>query len=438
MGHENLKTTWSRFRSSDLRRHFSTLLTGAAIAQAIPLLASPVLTRLYSPSEMGLWSLYTSLLLTFVSFSALRLDVAIVSATDDATARSLYAAATKSNVASALIISIVAIPLGGLLASKIGAPDLEPWLMLLGINLLALGQYQILVHWMNRYKHYSLMSRSRVLQSGGVNGIQLGMGLLGFGVHGLILGTLAGHALAYVEARRQPALQGIRKRTVAPTPKYWRTVRAHWRMPVLNGLTTIADSVRSNGINILVATTFSQHALGIFSLAWRTVLMPISLVSGTLSQVFYQRFSVTPRGSMVKVALQSSVICAAAGAPLFGALALVSEPLFAFVFGEQWRAAGTLARAMTPYLYLTFITSPLSTLFIVVQRQAMMLWFSIAYMVVPLTIIAVSKGTLEQTVWRLSLAMSCMLCLLLVLVATACRAYDRERPSDPIGARIIK
>jgi hypothetical protein len=93
---------------------------------------------------------------------------------------------------------------------------------------------------------------------------------------------------------------------------------------------------------------------------------------------------------------------------------------------------------MTPYLYLTFITSPLSTLFIVVQRQAMMLWFSIAYMVVPLTIIAVSKGTLEQTVWRLSLAMSCMLCLLLVLVATACRAYDRERPSDPIGARIIK
>ena len=43
--------------------------------------------------------------------------------------------------------------------------------------------------------------------------------------------------------------------------------------------------------------------------------------------------------------------------------------LFAFVFGAEWREAGILSEIMAPWLMFKFITSPLSTLPIVVEKQ---------------------------------------------------------------------
>ena len=39
-------------------RNVVTLMTGTAIAQAIPILISPILTRLYTPNEFGILALY--------------------------------------------------------------------------------------------------------------------------------------------------------------------------------------------------------------------------------------------------------------------------------------------------------------------------------------------------------------------------------------------
>src|SRR5690606_25977012 len=43
--------------------------------------------------------------------------------------------------------------------------------------------------------------------------------------------------------------------------------------------------------------------------------------------------------------------------------------IFVWVFGESWRQAGEFARWMVPWLYLVFVSSPLSSIFSVLEKQ---------------------------------------------------------------------
>ena len=43
--------------------------------------------------------------------------------------------------------------------------------------------------------------------------------------------------------------------------------------------------------------------------------------------------------------------------------------LFPFVFGQKWKMAGEYAQILTPMFFLKFITSPLSSMYIIAQKQ---------------------------------------------------------------------
>lgn len=50
-----------RLPAGSFGRNVVTLMTGTTVAQAIPIAISPILTRLYSPSDFGLLALFVSL-----------------------------------------------------------------------------------------------------------------------------------------------------------------------------------------------------------------------------------------------------------------------------------------------------------------------------------------------------------------------------------------
>jgi O-antigen/teichoic acid export membrane protein len=58
-------------------------------------------------------------------------------------------------------------------------------------------------------------------------------------------------------------------------------------------------------------------------------------------------------------------------------LLIWSEPLFAFVFGEQWSTAGTIAMILAPLLAIDFISAPTGRTLIVLEKQKFMPLFSL-------------------------------------------------------------
>ena len=45
------------------------------------------------------------------------------------------------------------------------------------------------------------------------------------------------------------------------------------------------------------------------------------------------------------------------------------QPLFVFVFGEQWQESGRLSEIMAPWLMLNFVSSPLTIIPLVLEQQ---------------------------------------------------------------------
>ncbi len=60
---------------SEFTRHVLTLMTATAVAQAIPIAISPILTRIYTPEDFGL---YMSIAGTFAAVASARYESAII------------------------------------------------------------------------------------------------------------------------------------------------------------------------------------------------------------------------------------------------------------------------------------------------------------------------------------------------------------------------
>ena len=55
-----------------------TLITGTAMAQAVPLALSPILTRLYTPKDFGFLAIYMSVATVATTLVTLKYDTAII------------------------------------------------------------------------------------------------------------------------------------------------------------------------------------------------------------------------------------------------------------------------------------------------------------------------------------------------------------------------
>jgi len=63
---------------SDFKKNVLTLMAGTTIAQAIPIAISPILTRLYTPEEFGLFALFLAIVSIFGVVATMRYEMAIV------------------------------------------------------------------------------------------------------------------------------------------------------------------------------------------------------------------------------------------------------------------------------------------------------------------------------------------------------------------------
>jgi O-antigen/teichoic acid export membrane protein len=170
----------------------------------------------------------------------------------------------------------------------------------------------------------------------------------------------------------------------------------------------IANSLSANAPSLLMARYFSIQTLGQYALVQRAMAVPISLLSGSIGQVFFQEASEShkERGTFRGVFLRTLTRLLLLAVPIFGLVFVLAPELFAFVFGEPWRQAGTFARILTPLYAIRFIVVPLTFSIEVVNRNR--LDFVANVVLLALTVATlVAAGTAEVDA-RTMLTMLCI------------------------------
>lgn len=98
---------------------------------------------------------------------------------------------------------------------------------------------------------------------------------------------------------------------------------------------------------------------------------------------------------------------------------IAGPELFSFIFGENWRLAGEFARWMTPWLYLHFISSPLSMIFAVTEKMNQSLTWQIIFFAANFfaILVGVLNGDATKTIITLSVANAACYMILLLWIA---------------------
>lgn len=378
-----------------------TLLAGGALAQALPLLLGPWLTRLYSPTEFGQFALLWTLASNIAVVGCARYEFALPLERDEGVAALLLGLCLRVLLGVTLASTVVGLVL--LLWQDLALAWLLPLAMLAG------ALTQGLTLWATRAQRFQLLAIARVLQYGGGALLQLLLGLLQLGALGLLLGPiLAGLATAWLLARPAPA-GGWRALLRQSGPALKAVATRHRDFPLLNTPHAFAGALQDSLALLLIASGSGDAAAGYWALALRYLKAPAGLVGGALSQTLYPRLvRARDPAEALAVVRQAMAALAALALPLMVVLLLWGRPLFAAAFGERWVEAGGLARALAPYIALHFIASPLSVATMAWQAQGWALRLALVgqLLFVAGLALGLQLGGLIGAAWGVSAAMA--------------------------------
>ena len=68
----------TKILTSEFNRNVLTLMTGTTIAQAIPIAITPILTRIYTPEDFGVFAIFIAITSIFSVIVNWRYDIAIM------------------------------------------------------------------------------------------------------------------------------------------------------------------------------------------------------------------------------------------------------------------------------------------------------------------------------------------------------------------------
>lgn len=420
-------------RGNDFLRNVLTLMTGTTLAQVVIFLTTPLITRLGVTDE--LWGIYNGAFMAVAGFlipvAALRYDMAIVLPRSDDDARQLFRLSTLLNTAVSLAAALAMVLWGDELAAwlitphegqTIMADQVAPWLPLVGLIIWSYAQVNIVNYWSNRRKQYKVTSTNTMANSLTTASGRMFVAWAALGPIGLVFATLLGEAAALANFFARSGRDVLRR--PGSSRSTLQLMRAYSKMPLLNAPNALVDAIRISGIPATLSHFFGAGTTGSFNMAWTLVQTPMSLINAALSQVFFQKLSVTPRGRMYRAIRMSIVRSLAIGIIPFGLIWLLGPWFMPIFLGAKWREAGVVAAVLVPWLYINFVTSPISTVFVVARRQGLALVFATIYMVAPLAIIWTTHDDLTATLTLVSWSMAAILVCYLGLALYVAKAYD--------------
>lgn len=134
---------------------------------------------------------------------------------------------------------------------------------------------------------------------------------------------------------------------------------------------------------LLISTLYGASKAGQFSLAWRVLVLPASILGTSIGQVFFQRFSLAWPDNTAAWTLLTKTWRALAIVGFFPTVLIMiyGENLFSTLFGRNWAESGKMASILAPMLFATLLHSPTSTSSIVLGLQKPVFFISLAVMV---------------------------------------------------------
>lgn len=378
-------------------KHVMTVLGGALGAQALPLLAAPLITRMCTPADMGAFSLWLAVVAVAAVGATLRMETAMILDHEPEQQRTCFRVVLYTATITAVVVTALAV-----LAHLADVPAVRqlswPALLTVGVGTWLVANMQTTLAYATSHNAFGKAARAKIWGAGTIAAAQLLLLAAGADALGLLAGQLIGLATGLLVARRllHPPSPGFRLALGLEGRAYLGRHRKFWQYTLPSNL---LNSLVGQLPLILIGMRHGALAAGLFALTQRVLAAPISLLAASVLEVF-KRQSVhefQEVGHCKQAYRYTFKVLLLLGLLPSLVLLLFSPQLFAWVFGPAWREAGELAQILAPLYFLNFIASPLSYVFFVTGKQNVDMWWQVTLFLMTVAVF-VMPGSLHQNV----------------------------------------
>jgi O-antigen/teichoic acid export membrane protein len=359
------------FEKGSFSKNVIVLMTGTIIAQAIPLAVSPVLTRLFTPGDFGLFALYFGISQIISVFMTARYEMAIILPEKDEDAVNIVALSIAITILVSLLCLIIILLLRFFIPVQLTNPNILNYMLLMPITILGLGFSTIFSFWLNRKEHYKSISGGKIVRSIFASFFSVGFGLTVLKTGGLIIADTIGQIVSGIYLFLKSLKYDIKLISQVSKQNMLIQAKRYKQFPKYNLLSGFLEK-GSGQIPVILLTSFFGSAItGFFSLSQRLIAAPEILISVSIGNVFRQQANIEylEKGNCVDIFMTLFKLLLKIAIIPFALLFVLAPFLFSFIFGPDWRIAGEYTQIMTIMFFLRFIVSPLSNMFFIAEKQ---------------------------------------------------------------------
>ena len=362
---------------SNFIRNVLKLVSGSVTAQILGILLVPIITRIYSPDDLGVFQIFVAISGILVIFSTFSYQFAIMLPKNEEDSANIVFLCSILVTLISVLTAVVVLSFPKDIENALNAPGASKYFIYLPAIIFFNGLFFVQNYWLSRKVRFGVIAGARVIDTLSTKAFQLVAPIWNVSPLGLIAGYVVGYGCADLFMLRgvKEDLKVFKKVSIK---KMKEMAIQYKNFPLFSSWSALANTISPQVPTFMLAHFYSTSVVGYFSLANQVVNMPMGLIGTAIQQVFFQRISEVKNenGDMKTVVSEVYKKLILIGIFPMILLLILGEEIFTFAFGESWNVSGTYVKILVPWIFLYFISSPISTLYSVFEKQKVWLTFS--------------------------------------------------------------
>jgi O-antigen/teichoic acid export membrane protein len=413
--------------NNDFFRHSLILLVGTIIAQAIPIAMQLFLRRIYAPEDFGAFSVYMSIIGIIAIVATLRYEMAIVLPESNEEAANVLGLTICMSFVFSSVLAIILIVFHFPIIRLLNFPiKYGLFLYFIPPVVFLVSSYQAINYWLIRIKAFKASSINKISRRIVEGLVQVSFGIAKLPI-GLVIADLSGNIANNLSGINQMKKMGINLKGISI--KTMAAIRKKYiHFPKYNLLPAVLDTCTLAMPIFFINKIFSAKYAGYVDLTQLAIVAPLSLISATISQVLLQKISEKRRTgqTILRNILSLSAVLFSISFSVFLIIQLWSADLFRIVFGEKWVISGQIAKILVFSYTVRFIVSPVSIIFIALEKVRIQALWQIFYFLLIGSLIFYTHFEFKMFLKLFVIFEVVSYCLYYSIILKVSRDYDRS------------
>ena len=356
-------------KKSEFVGNFKILASGILVSQFITICSSPIITRLYSPSEFGIYALFTAILAIIVPVACGRYDIATVVVKDDSEGDELFFLSFIVGLIISVVLFLVTVFLETPLREILNADKLGYWWYVLPATIFLKSLFTNLKSYANRYKNYSIISYGQIILAVLQTIFLISLSFIGLSSSGLFISNLISSIMVLIILLLFYKNFFLKSRWPG-FKKLFKVAKKYIKFPFIQGFSTLFNTIRFMLPIIFLTKYFPDIFVGYYALVMKVIFFPLTFLSQSISTLNMKKIAeitnkkINPTNYLIKISFVVFIII------FFPSIIVMKygPNIFSFVFGSKWIMAGEFASIIMPGLFCMFIASTLGQVFAATGR----------------------------------------------------------------------